>query len=101
MEVIGYDIKPCLESSIKFVSKKEVLTKADYVSIHTGGSEVIVGEKELELMKPTAYLINTSRGANVDEQALYKALKEKKIGGAALDVFAEEPKAEGVEKKIN
>jgi D-3-phosphoglycerate dehydrogenase len=45
-------------------------------------------------MKPTAYLINTSRGANVDEHALYKALKEKKIAGAALDVYAEEPKAE-------
>jgi D-3-phosphoglycerate dehydrogenase len=97
MEVIGYDLKPCLDSSIKFVSKKEVLTTADYVSIHTGGTEVIVGEKELSLMKPTAYLINTSRGANVDEHALYKALKERKIAGAALDVFVEEPKAEGTE----
>jgi D-3-phosphoglycerate dehydrogenase len=97
MEVIGYDLKPCLESSIKFVSKEEVLAKADYVSIHTGGKEVIVGEKELSLMKPTAYLINTSRGANVDEQALYKALKEGKIAGAALDVYVEEPKVEGAE----
>jgi D-3-phosphoglycerate dehydrogenase len=97
MEVIGYDIKPCAESSIKLVSKEEVLAKADYVSIHTGGKEVIVGEKELSLMKPTAYLINTSRGANVDEQALYKALKAKKIAGAALDVYAEEPKTEGAE----
>jgi D-3-phosphoglycerate dehydrogenase len=94
MEVIGYDLKPCLDSSIRFVSKKEVLANADYVSIHTGGTDVIVGEKELALMKPTAYLINTSRGANVDEQALYKALKERKIAGAALDVYAEEPKAE-------
>jgi D-3-phosphoglycerate dehydrogenase len=94
MEVIGYDLKPCLDSSIRFVSKKEVLANADYVSIHTGGTDVIVGEKELALMKPTAYLINTSRGANVDEHALYKALKEKKIAGAALDVYAEEPKAE-------
>lgn len=95
MEVIGYDLKPCLETSIKYTSKEEVLAKADYVSIHTGGKEVIVGEKELQLMKPTAYLINTSRGANVDDQALYKALKEKKIAGAALDVYAEEPKVEG------
>jgi D-3-phosphoglycerate dehydrogenase len=94
MEVIGYDLKPCLESSIKYMSKEEVLAKADYVSIHTGGKEVVVGEKELSLMKPTAYLINTSRGANVDEPALYKALKEKKIAGAALDVYAEEPKVE-------
>jgi D-3-phosphoglycerate dehydrogenase len=99
MEVIGYDIKPCLDSSIKFTSKEEVLAKADYVSIHTGGTAVIVGEKELALMKPTAYLINMSRGANVDEQALYKALKKKKIAGAALDVYFEEPKGEGAEFK--
>jgi D-3-phosphoglycerate dehydrogenase len=97
MEVIGYDLKPCLESSIKYMSKEDVLAKADYVSIHTGGKEVIVGEKELSLMKPTAYLVNTSRGANVDEHALYKALKEKKIAGAALDVYAEEPKVEDAE----
>ena len=97
MEVIGYDIKPCLESGIKFMSKEEVLSKADYISIHTGGKDVVVGEKEFALMKKTAYLINTSRGSNVDEQALYKALKERKIAGAALDVFADEPKAEGAE----
>jgi D-3-phosphoglycerate dehydrogenase len=97
MEVIGYDVKPCLESSIKFVSKKEVLADADYVTIHTGGSDVVVGEAELALMKPTAFLINTSRGSNVDEKALYRALKEKRIAGAALDVYVEEPKGEGVE----
>jgi D-3-phosphoglycerate dehydrogenase len=99
MEVVGYDINPCVESAIKIVPKEEVLAKADYVSIHTGGTEVVVGEKELSLMKPTAYLINTSRGSNVDAQALYKALKEGKIAGAALDVYAEEPKAEGAEFK--
>jgi len=99
MEVIGYDIKPCLESGIKFMSKEEVLSKADYISIHTGGKDVVVGEKELALMKKTAYLINTSRGSNVDEQALYKALKERKIAGAALDVYPDEPKAEGAEFK--
>jgi len=95
MEVIGYDLKPCLESSVKYMSKEEVLAKADYVSIHTGGKEVIVGEEELQLMKPAAYLVNTSRGVNVDEQALYKALKEGKIAGAALDVYVEEPKVDG------
>ena len=99
MEVIGYDVRPCLESGIKFLSKDEVLAKADYVSIHTGGKEVIIGEKELAKMKNTAYLINTSRGSNIDEQAVYKALKEDKIAGYATDVYSEEPKADGVEFK--
>jgi D-3-phosphoglycerate dehydrogenase / 2-oxoglutarate reductase len=99
MEIIGYDIKPCLESGIKFMAKEEVLAKADYISIHTGGKEAIIGEKEFALMKPTAYLINTSRGSNIDQQALYKALKEGKIAGAATDVYNEEPKAEGAEFK--
>jgi D-3-phosphoglycerate dehydrogenase len=99
MEVIGYDIKPCLESGIKFMTKQEVLSKADYISIHTGGKDQVVGEKEISLMKKTAYLVNTSRGSNVDEQALYTALKEAKIAGAALDVYIDEPKNEGAEFK--
>lgn len=99
MEVIGYDIKPNLESGIKFVSKEEVLEKADYISIHTGGKEAIVTEKEIALMKPSAYLINTSRGSNVDQAALLKALEEGRIAGAATDVYKEEPKIEGAEFK--
>ncbi len=99
MEVIGYDIKPPLESNIKMVAKEEVLAKADFITIHTGGKAVVIGAKELALMKPNAYLINTSRGSNIDEQALYEALKERKIAGAALDVYSEEPKVEGAEFK--
>jgi D-3-phosphoglycerate dehydrogenase len=97
MEIIGYDIKPCPESGIKFMTKEQVLSKADYISIHTGGKDTVIGEKELALMKKTSYLVNTSRGSNVDEQALYKALKESKIAGAALDVYIDEPKVEGGE----
>jgi D-3-phosphoglycerate dehydrogenase len=97
MEVLGYDICPCAEAKIRYVSKEEVLRTADFVTIHTGGKSVIIGEKELGLMKPTAYVINTSRGANVDQDALFKALKEKRIAGAAMDVYAEEPKVEGAE----
>jgi D-3-phosphoglycerate dehydrogenase len=97
MEVVGYDIKPSLESGIKFLTKEEVLAKSDFVSIHTGGKDIIVGEKELALMKPTAFLINTSRGSNVDQNAVYKALKECKIAGVATDVFAEEPKGKNAE----
>jgi D-3-phosphoglycerate dehydrogenase len=99
MEVIGYDIRPCVESGIKFVTKEEVLAKSDYISIHTGGKDIIIGEKEIALMKPTAYIINTSRGSNIDQQVLYKALKEGKIAGAATDVYKEEPKVEGAEFK--
>jgi D-3-phosphoglycerate dehydrogenase len=101
MEVIGYDICPSAESTVKYVSKEEVLSKADYLSLHTGGKAIIVGEKELSLMKPTAYLINTSRGHNVDEEALYRALREGTIAGAAVDVYTEEPKKEGAEFKSN
>jgi D-3-phosphoglycerate dehydrogenase len=95
MEVIGYDICPCFESGIKFLTKEEVLKKSDYISIHTGGKDIIVGAKELALMKPTAYIINTSRGNNIDQQALYSALKEGKLAGYATDVYREEPKGEG------
>jgi D-3-phosphoglycerate dehydrogenase len=95
MEVIGYDIKPCPESGIKFLATKEdVLAKADYVSVHTGGKDVIIGAKELTIMKPTAYIINTSRGNNIDQQALYGALKDGRIAGYATDVYKEEPKVE-------
>jgi D-3-phosphoglycerate dehydrogenase len=99
MEVIAYDIKPCSESGIKFMPKEEVISKADFISLHTGGKDVVIGEKEFQLMKKTAYLVNTSRGSNIDEQALYMALKEGKIAGAAIDVYVEEPKAEGAEFK--
>jgi len=95
MELIGYDICPSQESGIKYVSKEEVLKNADYLSIHTGGKDIIIGEKEFAQMKPTAFIINTSRGNNIDQTALYNALKEKKIGGYATDVYKEEPKAEG------
>jgi D-3-phosphoglycerate dehydrogenase / 2-oxoglutarate reductase len=99
MDVIGFDICQIADSKVRYLPKEEVLAKADYITIHTGGKAVIIGEKEFALMKPTAYIINTSRGSNVDETALYKALKEKKIAGAAVDVYSEEPKTEGAEFK--
>jgi D-3-phosphoglycerate dehydrogenase len=99
METIGYDTVEKSSSRIKFVSKEELLERSDYVSIHVGGNETVIGEKELWLMKPTAYLINTARGRNVDEKALYQALKSGEIAGAALDVFDEEPVEEDSEFK--
>ncbi|MEM7802925.1 MAG: C-terminal binding protein [Chloroflexota bacterium] len=67
-----------------------LLSEADFVSVHVPAmpqTEHLINAKTLELMKPSAYLINTARGAIVDEQALYEALKEKVIAGAALDVL--------------
>src|SRR5436853_619621 len=85
---------------IKYVEFEEALRGADYVSIHVpllreGETDKptyhLINEKTLKLMKPTAYLVNSSRGPVVDEKALAKALKEKIIAGAALDVFEKEP----------
>ena len=87
---------------IKYVDLEEALRGADYVSIHVPllleietdkPTYHFINEKTLKLMKPTAYLINTSRGPVVDEKALAKALKENVIAGAALDVFEKEPLA--------
>ena len=85
---------------IKYVEFEEALRAADYVSIHVpllreGETDKptfhLINEKTLKLMKPTAYLVNSSRGPVVDEKALAKALKDKVIAGAALDVFEKEP----------
>jgi glyoxylate reductase len=73
---------------------EELLRQSDYVSLHTDynpGSHHLIGAPQLEMMKPSAYLINTARGAIVDEAALVEALKAGKIAGAGLDVFEKEP----------
>ena len=75
----------------------DALKDADFVSVHAAGqksTEHLVGEHEFSMMKPTAIFINTTRGFVIDEEALIKALKEKKIAGAALDVFTKEPVTE-------
>lgn len=76
------------------VSFDELLKSADIISLHVPsdpGSPALIGWEQLCLMKPSAYLINTSRGSNVDEAALIRALNEKRIAGAALDVWNPEP----------
>lgn len=78
----------------RLVTKEELFRISDFVTIHlvlSERSKGIVKEAELALMKPTAYLINTSRGPLIDENALINALENKKIAGAALDVFDSEP----------
>jgi glyoxylate reductase len=88
------------KSSIRYVPFEEALREADFVSVHVplvraGESGMptyhLFNEQTLRRMKPSAFLVNTSRGPVVDEAALYKALKERWIAGAALDVFEKEP----------
>lgn len=77
-----------------YVSFDEVLTTADFVSLNlpfTAEVRHLIGERELRMMKPNAFLINTARGAHVDEQILARALREHWIAGAALDVYEHEP----------
>ncbi|MFK0151575.1 D-2-hydroxyacid dehydrogenase family protein [Streptomyces sp. NPDC090493] len=79
---------------VTYVSRDELFSRSDVLSIHVVLSERtrgLVGEGELRLMKPTAILVNTSRGPVIDETALLRALNEKTIAGAALDVFDREP----------
>jgi len=97
MKVIGYDLFPRSDSRIEYMSMEEVLAKADYISIHAGGTTELIGGKEFKLIKPSAFLINASRGVNVNEEALYQALKDRAIAGAGLDTYIDEPKTEGQE----
>ncbi len=82
------------ELGVERVGKHDLFRRADIVSIHLALGErtiVIVGAAELSLMKPTAYFINTARGPIVDEAALIDMLENRRIAGAAIDVFNEEP----------
>ena len=82
------------ELMAKYVDMKTLLSQADFISLHVPLSEQtrhLIGSQELSLMKPTAYLINTSRGPVVDEQALLETLRNGRIGGAGLDVYENEP----------
>lgn len=82
---LGVDLMPNLEA---------VLVQSDFVTIHlprTPDTEGLIGERELALLKPDARIVNTSRGGILDERALVEALRDGKLGGAALDVFEREP----------
>jgi len=84
----------CKEAGVDYATKEELLRNADIVTIHLQLSDRtrgLLGEKDLALMKPTAYLVNTSRGPIVDEQALIAALAAGRLAGAGLDVFDVEP----------
>jgi D-3-phosphoglycerate dehydrogenase len=98
MNVIGHDPFPdtawASQHGIPLVSFEELLRRSDFVSLHMPAlPETIrlINARTLALMKPTAFLLNTSRGAVVDEQALYEALRDRRLAGAGLDVFEKEP----------
>jgi D-3-phosphoglycerate dehydrogenase len=98
MRILGYDPYMSKEAVAPFgvtlVSLAELLAESDVVTVHvvlTRETRGMIGMAELRKMKPTAFLINTSRGPAVDETDLVRALQERRIAGAALDVFAEEP----------
>lgn len=99
MEVIYYNRTPLpadieQQLGVRGVSLDELLRTADFVSLnvpHTPETDKLIGARELALMKPTAYLVNTCRGPVVDEAALIEALRSRQIAGAGLDVFEYEP----------
>lgn len=98
MKIIGYDpfADPAkLPEGIGIAADlRTALSQADFVTLHVAGTPQtrgMIGENELNCMKPSAILINVSRGSVVDEQALIRALENKTIAGAGLDVFASEP----------
>ncbi len=98
MRLLAYDPYVSPETGAAFgvemVDLVTLLREADFVSLHvvvTPETKGMIGAEEFALMKPTAYLINTARAALVDEQAMLEALREKRIAGAALDVYHHEP----------
>jgi len=100
LQILGYDpyMDPALasQSGIKLVDLATLLQQSDYVLVHTAltaETRHMLGKAQFELMKAGAYLINTARGAVLDEAALIRALQSKKIAGAGLDVFEQEPVA--------
>jgi len=100
MKVIAHDpyVEPARFAAlgVERVSLEELAGRSDYVSVHTllnAETRHLIGEAFLRRMKPTALLINTSRGPVVDERALVRALEDKRLAGAALDVWEQEPPA--------
>jgi len=86
----------CREAGVGYATKDDLLRQSDFITIHmvlSSRSRGLIGAHDLSLMKPTAYLINTSRGPLIDETALIAVLKENRIAGAGLDVYDVEPLA--------
>ncbi len=98
MKVIAYDVfwneEYAAANGVEYAEPETIFRTADFISLHlplTPETKNYVGERELSMMKPDAVLINTARGGLVDEEALLRALQERRIYGAGLDAFAHEP----------
>lgn len=98
MELLVYDVIKNQEfaerTGARYVDLNTLFQESDFVTLHVPlmpETKHMIGKRELELMKPTAVLINTSRGGIIDEAALIEALKNKKIAGVCLDVYGQEP----------
>lgn len=98
MEILAYDVYKdeafADKIGMKYVDKKTLLEKSDFITLHVPLTDEMyhfIDSEELDMMKDSAILINTSRGGIVNEDALYYALKDNKIAGAALDVYETEP----------
>jgi D-3-phosphoglycerate dehydrogenase len=95
MNVLGYDPVQDPEAKIKYVALDQLLKESDFIAVHTGGKEEIIGWGEIGLMKPTAIIINAARAKNINQEALYISLSQKRIAGAGIDVHINEPKNKG------
>src|SRR5215468_4607716 len=101
MQVIAYDpyvpTARAAQLGVRLVSLEDLLAEADFITVHlprNAETTGLIGERELRLVKPGVVIINAARGGIVDEQALALALKEGRVGGAGIDVFATEPPAD-------
>ena len=93
MNVLAYDPYPAANSGLNYVSLDEIFEKSDIISLHcplTSDSYHLINAETIAKMKDGIYILNTSRGALIDSEALLEGIKNEKIGGAALDVYEEE-----------
>jgi D-3-phosphoglycerate dehydrogenase / 2-oxoglutarate reductase len=91
VRLLGHDVAQVEGWAGELVSLSELLAQADVVTLHASGAGPLLGQTELETMKPGAVLVNAARGGLVDEDALYEALASGHLGGAYVDVFESEP----------
>jgi len=103
MKLIAYDpfisVDYAHNLQVELLSLEQLIRESDFITLHlplTASTKALIGAKELALVKPTVRIINTARGGLVDEEALAKAIKEKRVAGAAIDVFSSEPTTKSI-----